>query len=86
MITTHNLLDHIDEIGPWSAYGLASEALQHYFPDEYDEHGHCEVSREAELVDKLGCRYWQDVVKKYHTEIGYTRPGGIFDDGAVNKF
>ena len=39
LFTPENLLENLHKLGPWSAYGLASVALQHYFPDEYDEDG-----------------------------------------------
>jgi len=85
LFTPENLLDNLDKLGAWSSYGLASGALQHYFPDEYDEDGYCETSKECALVAKLGCKTWQDVIVKYHTEIGYQAPNG-FNPEAVNEF
>jgi ABC-type antimicrobial peptide transport system ATPase subunit len=69
--TPENLLSNLDKLGAWSLYGLATDALKHYFPDEYDEYGYCETRREIELVYKLGCKSWNDVVIKYHNEISY---------------
>ena len=81
--TPENLLENIDKLGPWSAYGLASKALQHYFPDAYDED--CDISEEVKLLDKLECQYWHDVIVKYHNEVGYVAPNG-FNTDAVNEF
>ena len=77
-------------IGPWSLYGLASEALEHYFPDEYpdretDEGDEPSVQREVELLTSMGFAYWSDVVKKYHLEIGYKPDKGVFNPIAVNS-
>jgi len=80
--TPKNLIKNIKKLGAWSVYGLASEALQYYFPDEYDEHDFCESKREVELLESLGCNYWQDVVIKYQKEIGYKS----FCDGYVNEY
>lgn len=85
LFTPENLLDNLERLGPWSAYGLASEALQHYFPDAYDEDGYCDTCEEVKLLDKLGCQYWQDAIIKYHKEVGYVAPNG-FDPDAVNEF
>jgi hypothetical protein len=83
VFTRDNFIDNLEKIGVWSIYGLASEALQYYFPEEYDEDGHCDSLKEIELADKLGCQYWQDVVIKYHNEVGYKFP---FDPEYVNEF
>jgi hypothetical protein len=85
IFTPENLIENLDKLGPWSAYGLASEALRHYFPESYDEDGNCEVSEEANLLEKLGCQYWHDVIIKYHKEVGYVAPNG-FDSRIVNEF
>jgi len=85
IITPENLIENIDKIGAWSIYGLASQALQHYFPSEYDENDYCEVSREVELLAQLGFDCWQDVVIKYQTEVGYVAPNG-FNPDYVNEF
>lgn len=82
IFTLDNLIDNADKLGPWSSYGLASEALKHYFPEEYDEDAGCSTQREVELVDKLGCKYWSDVVIKYHKEVGYKK----LRKGYVNMF
>lgn len=72
IFTPENLLDNLRKLGAWSAYGLASSALMHYFPNEYDEDGNCETSKEVVLLRRLGCESWQDVIAKYHKEVGYT--------------
>ena len=82
--TPDNIIDNIDKIGPWSAYGLAVTALQHYYPDEYDEDGNCPVIRECQLMDELGCVYWHDLIKKFQYEVGYNALNG-FHTGAVNE-
>jgi len=85
LFTPENLLDNLDKLGAWSSYGLASEALQYYFPDAYDEDGYCDTLEEVKLLNKLGCKYWQDAIVKYHTEVGYVSPNG-FNPDAVNEF
>jgi len=85
VITSDNLIENIDKIGPWSIYGLASIAIKHYFPNEYDADDYCSTVREAELCTELGCMYWQDVVIKYQTEVGYKCPGG-FNPEYVNAY
>lgn len=86
--TTENLIVNIEKLGPWSSWGLASEALQHYFPNQYDNDGNCigDVQREAELCQQLGCTYWHDVVVKYHKEVGYKAHEGIFPKDCVNEY
>ena len=83
--TTDNLLANLDKLGTWSSYGLASSALMHWFPSEYDENDNCDVNREIELMQSIGCNSWQDVIVKYHTEIGYQVEGGVFNPIAVNE-
>lgn len=85
--TPENLLENIGELGAWSAYGLAVEALMHYFPDEYNEDGYCigDVYHEIELADKLGCMYWEDVIVKYHKEVGYTAQS-LSNEECVNQY
>ncbi|MEO7048908.1 MAG: hypothetical protein ABI091_26635 [Ferruginibacter sp.] len=85
--TVDNLLENIDKIGAWSSYGLAEEALQHYFPNEYDdETGKCpSTMEEVELMKSLGCNSWHDMIKKYHKEIGYKRKDGTFNKEVVNE-
>ncbi len=80
-INAKNLIKQLPNIGPWSTYGLASQALQHYFPEAYDEDGYCETYNEVQLLPLIGCEYWQDVVIKYHKEIGYKG----FNPIAVNE-
>jgi len=68
-ITPENLLENIDQLAGWPIYGLASQALEYYFPDEYELE--LSVSDEADLLEKLGLKFWDDIVIKYHTEIGF---------------
>jgi hypothetical protein len=82
--TPENLIQNIHLVGPWSAYGLASEAIQHYFPKEYDEEGNCDISTEVKLMYDLGCDNWHDVIIKFHKEVGYKAPNG-FNILAVNE-
>lgn len=79
------LIKNLPKIGPWSTYGLASEALQHYFPEAYDEDGYCSAYNEIQLLPLLGCEYWEDVVIKYQKEVGYKAPNG-FNPKAVNEY
>jgi hypothetical protein len=85
LFTPGNLLENLEKLGPWSAYGLAVEALQHYFPDAYDEDEYCDTAKEVEMLYKLGCNSWQDAIIKYQKEVGYVAPNG-FNPGAVNEF
>ena len=73
IITPKNLIENLNKIGPWSAYGLAIEALQHYFPNEYDENGDCILGskREIELLEDIDCNSWQDAIIKYQKEVGF---------------
>jgi len=71
IFTPDNLIENIDKIGAWSIFSLAETALQHYYPNEFDEDGECETTRCAELVNEMGLNYWQDVVIKYQNEVGY---------------
>ena len=64
--TTDNLLDNLHLIGPWSQYGLATIALQYYFPTYYDESNFCDPSIEVQLLQRIGCSFWRDVIIKYH--------------------
>jgi len=73
IFTPQNLIENISKLGAWSAYGLAIEALQYYFPNEYDFHGDCKggTQIEAELLTELNLNSWQDVIIKYQNEVGY---------------
>jgi hypothetical protein len=88
IFTTKNLIKNLKKLGPWSSYGLATTALAHYFPDLYDEEiGKCpEVHEEVELLLRLGCISWQNLIKKYHLEVGYNPKDGIFNPDAVNRY
>ena len=69
--TPENVIQNLENIGPWSSYYLAEVALKHYFPDEIFDGLNWDSSRMVELADEIGCRYWQDVIIKYHEEVGY---------------
>lgn len=84
IFTPENLIENIHKIGAWSIYGLATEALKYYFPDEYDEYNNCKVEREIELLQKMKLNCWQDVVIKYQKEVGYVAPDG-FNTNCVNE-
>jgi|GEM_PF-6066714 hypothetical protein len=88
---TSEILDNLQNIGPWSLYGLAIEALHHYFPEEFDlsddgsEFHKDGVLAEIKLMESLGCNMWDELIKKYHNEIGYYRPNGLFGTLEVNE-
>ncbi len=81
--TPENLLENIHKVGGWSIYGLASEALEHYFPDEYKD-GTCDSLTESKLLRSMGFSTWDEVVTKYHEEVGY-QADGAFNPRAVNE-
>jgi hypothetical protein len=83
--TPENLIENIQVLGAWSAYGLASEALEYYYPSEYKDND-CILGarREIELLNKLDCDSWHDVVIKYQNEVGYNCKE--FDKDLVNGF
>ena len=90
--TEQNLIDNIEKLGPWSSYGLAVEALRHYFPQEFDlsEDGDFFHQKgtleEVKLMEKLGCHYWHELVIKYHNEFGFKgNENGAFDKRCVNE-
>lgn len=82
--TPENIIQNLENVGPWSSYYLAEIALQHYFPEECKGETYCEPSRMVELADELGCPYWQDLIIKYQNEVGYDAPDG-FDIEYVNQ-
>lgn len=82
VFTKENLIDNINKLGPWSAYGLASEALRFYFPDEYNDDEDTSTAREAELLIEMGFKYWTDVIEKYHKDVGYSK----LDPTYVNEY
>lgn len=84
-ITTENLIENLPKLGGWSLFGLAEEALRHYFPEEFDEEEGCEIDRIIELMYELNCDNWAQVVEKYHTEVGYKPEGGVFNSKVVNE-
>jgi len=69
--TKENLIDNLENLGVWSSYGLATIALEYYFPKKYED-GKIKTGDEAELLSEIGCKLWIDAVKKYHSEVGYT--------------
>ncbi len=85
LFTSNNLIENIDKLGAWSAYGLASSALRHYFPDEYKDDEEPTTAREGEMLHELGLQYWHDIIIKYQTEVGYDAPDG-FNQDYVNEF
>jgi hypothetical protein len=86
LFTTENLLDNLDQLGAWSSFGLAEEAIKYYYPDEFHEENGCPSGRVAELLHEMGFRFWHEVIQKYHTEVGYKPLNGVFNTDAVNKF
>lgn len=85
IFTTYNLIDNLDKLGPWSSYGLASMALEHYFPGIEELEGLELIEAECLCLEIMGFEYWDDVIKKYHTEIGYKPENGIFSPKFVNE-
>lgn len=75
VFTPENLIENMDKLGPWSARVLFEEAMEHYFPEEWGDGPKDWLF--LELPEQLGCETWQDVVRKYHTEIGYSTLAGI---------
>jgi hypothetical protein len=82
IFTKHNLLNNLEKIGGWSSYGLAIEALQYYFPHEYDEIEGCDIDRELYLMNLLNCGTWQEIIIKYHIEVGFEN----FNPEYVNEY
>lgn len=74
--TPSNLIENIDKVGPWSAYGLAAIALKHYFPEDHPEDG-ISTEDQIKLIGKLGCETWHDVIIKFQNEVGYDAPNGF---------
>jgi len=70
-ITPENLLENLEHLAGWPIYGLASQALEYYFPEKYKSE--LSVSDEVDLLKKLGLKFWDDVVIKYHTEVGFKK-------------
>lgn len=85
IFTPGNLLANLHRIGAWSAYGLASSALQHYFPEAYEEDRSPEPEHEVAMAEKIGCSTWQDLIMKYHNEVGYQAGPAGFNPKAVNE-
>ena len=85
--TSENLIANIDKLGPWSAYGMASSALAHYFTEKYDEEKgiNPSVSEEVDLMQSLGIDNWHDLIIKYHNEVGYDDGGEGFNPLFINE-
>ena len=82
IFTPDNLLDNLEKVGAWSIYGLASIAIKHYFPEIYDKDGYCPTAKEADCLVKMGFCTWDQIVVKYHKEIGYKE----FSPTYVNEY
>lgn len=85
IFTPKNLIKNLNKLGAWSAYGLASIALEYYFPKEYNKKVIPSVQREVKLLESLGCNYWSDVIIKYQKEIGY-KANELSNNNYVNKY
>ncbi len=90
-ITPENLLSVLEGkeeeifIGGWSRYALAEIALPHYFPDKYnEEESSPTIMVESEMIKEIGCQSWEDIIEKYHKEIGYTQEQ-LADTQLVNE-
>ncbi len=68
--TPDNLIDNLYKLGGWSTYGLASCALEYYFPKK-NKNEYRSTVQEIKILEKMGLKYWQDVIIKYHKEVGY---------------
>lgn len=87
-VTPSNLIELLPRIGAWSTYCLAEEALLHYFPSLYMKNllGQAVMPDEcvSALID-MGLDSWQELIVKFHKEVGYTREGGEFDPVWINE-
>lgn len=79
VFTPENLLDNLEKLGPWSAYGLAEEAIHHYHPEISEIEDTLKRIQAQAAVSPGG---WHDWIVKYHKEVGYEGP---FNPGAVNE-
>jgi 3-phenylpropionate/cinnamic acid dioxygenase small subunit len=87
IFTPDNLLDNLDKLGAWSSYGLAEEAIYHYFPHVKRIRDTArQIQEMCRISEVMGNYQWQDWIKKYQKEVGYKRPTGFFDEGAVNQY
>lgn len=84
VFTPDNLLDNLHRVGYKSTYGLASIAIAHYYPEIGElEDPIFRINKEVAAIEKLGCKTWEDVITKYHTEVGYKGP---FKTESVNEY
>lgn len=83
--TPKNIIKNIDKIGPWSAYGLAVEAIEHYHPSvKRIKDFQKKLEKQVYFSHKRGFS-WHDWIIKYQKEVGYYAPKG-FNKSAVNEF
>jgi hypothetical protein len=85
VFTPENLIENIKKIGPWSAFGLAEEAMFYYFPHIKRMRDTGKQIAEMARISTLFSMYWKDWIIKYQKEVGYNAPNG-FDTGCVNEF
>jgi len=85
IFTKENLIENLDKVGPWSMLCLAEEAVEHYFPWD-DEYGSREVKETVKLVKQLGYENFQDLVEKFHTDVGYKPEEGTFNSDCINQY
>lgn len=78
--TPKNLIKNINKIGPWSLYGLAEQAIEHYYP-EYKRLSRNKPAEGPGIMAKL-CDDWHGIVIRYQKEVGYKE----FRKGYVNEF
>lgn len=83
-INSNNLIEMLPEIGPWSTYALAEKAIICYCPEVQDEDGDVSTEKAASCLNDMGLSSWQDVIIKYHTEIGYSDEL-LSDNSLVNE-
>lgn len=86
IFTTKNLIKNIKKLGAWSAYGLAEEALEYYHPSLKRLTGIDLLNKQIYFLHKDGLSTWQDVIVKYHKEVGYKPLNGIFKKESVNEY
>ena len=85
VFTPENLIKNIKKIGPWSAFGLAEEAMFHYFPHIKRMRDTAKQIGEMARISSLFEMDWGDWIVKYQKEVGYDAPNG-FGREYVNEF
>jgi hypothetical protein len=68
-ITTENLLDNLESLGPWSRFGLAEKAFKHYYPWYSGLYEMNPVSAITAMATKE--EDWDKLIERYHKEEGY---------------